>query len=198
VSSDDPTRSNDPYAAPTADLSTDAAALQTSIWNAKGRLGVLSHLAQLFAWSLLLLVLAAVVIGVASLLAGGMGALTTAFESGNFGSPAVLLPLLVFVPLFFISLYVYVCLLIKRLHDRNHSGWWSLPLILISLIPILGMLVYLYVLLWPGNKHANRFGGQRITKGWEKVLGIIYLIILVGMVVFSFAAVGTALLGLSV
>ena len=45
---------------------------------------------------------------------------------------------------------------IRRLHDTNRSGWW----ILISLIPLIGGLVYFVFSLLPGTQGPNRFGGQ--------------------------------------
>lgn len=59
---------------------------------------------------------------------------------GNIYSLAVLLP----------SLGVSV----RRLHDTNRSGWW----LLILLIPLLGLLVYLYFMISNGDQGSNRFG----------------------------------------
>ena len=43
---------------------------------------------------------------------------------------------------------------IRRLHDTNRSGWWFL----INLVPLVGMLVYLYFMVSEGERGANRFG----------------------------------------
>lgn len=184
--------SNDPYAAPTADLQTDAAIIETSIWSAKGRLGVLSYLAQ----SLIMIIVFTIVLGVAGAIIGtvfgGIESIASSVENLDLANPALLVGALVMIPLFLIMMYVGICLLIKRLHDRNHSGWWALALTVLSLIPIVGLVAifgYIYVMFFPGNKHANRFGGQRITKGWEKVLGILYILIIVASIVGGIAAV---------
>lgn len=178
---------NDPYAAPTADLQTDSVVIETSTWSARGRLSRLSHLAHAF----LLLIIAGLISTVAAFLfstiVGGFeGMDLTNLEPSLFTSPMAIAGSLVLLLLFVIFLYLYVCMLIKRLHDRNHSGWWSLPLMVLSVIPVIGLITvigYIYVMLFPGNKHSNRFGGQRETKGWEKILGILYIVLMVLMIV---------------
>jgi uncharacterized membrane protein YhaH (DUF805 family) len=44
--------------------------------------------------------------------------------------------------------------LIRRLHDTGRSGWW----ILISLVPIVGVLVLLYFLIIDGDTGPNQYG----------------------------------------
>lgn len=192
--------SNDPYVAPTADLQTDAAAIKSSIWSAKGRLGVLSYLAH----SLILALLLTLIIGAAIFLIGtvfgGLETVAASAQNMDFANPAIIVSALVLIPLFLVGMYIGVCMLIKRLHDRGHSGWWALPLIVLSIIPLINliaMIAFIYVMFFPGHKHANRFGGQRTTKGWEKVLGILYVILIVGSLVLTIggiAAVGVGAL----
>jgi len=184
--------SNDPYVAPTADLQTDAAAIKTSIWSAKGRLGVLSYLGQLFVLVIVFMIIMAAVGLVVSTLFGGMDSIMASLDSPDFSNPAILVPILIFVPLFIAFMYISICMLIKRLHDRGHSGWWALALTVLSIIPIVGLIAiigYIYVMFFPGHKHANRFGGQRITKGWEKVMGILYILLMVASIVAGIASV---------
>lgn len=46
---------------------------------------------------------------------------------------------------------------IKRWHDRNHSGWW----VLVVLVPVVGLLVTLVVNgCLPGTRGSNRFGPE--------------------------------------
>jgi len=181
--------SNDPYVAPSADLQTDAAAIKTSIWSAKGRLGVLSYLAHSLLLVIVFTIAMAVIMGVLGAVMGGMDGfaqLANAPENFDFSNTAVLIPLLILIPLILVGMYIGICMLIKRLHDRGHSGWWALPLVVLSLIPIIGLITligFAYVMFFRGHTHANRFGGQRTTKGWEKVLGILYIIIIVGSLV---------------
>lgn len=62
---------------------------------------------------------------------------------------------------------------IRRLHDQNLSGWWSLLLI----VPILNFLFFLYLLYNKGDDGMNKYGFSRIIFGWEKILGNAYMII---------------------
>lgn len=56
-------------------------------------------------------------------------------------------------------IYAYFVIHIKRLHDLNHSGWWSLLL----LLPIpLGLTIYLAIR--KGSLESNRFGESPLTK----------------------------------
>jgi uncharacterized membrane protein YhaH (DUF805 family) len=45
-------------------------------------------------------------------------------------------------------------LLIRRLHDANHAGWW----IFIALVPIVGIIVLIVFLATAGTQGDNRYG----------------------------------------
>ena len=50
---------------------------------------------------------------------------------------------------------------IRRLHDRNMSGWWLLGFVVLSLIPLLGIfasIAMLVIFFLPGTNGPNRFG----------------------------------------
>ena len=191
--------SNDPYAAPSANLEnlTDSPVIPTKIMSAKGRLSVLSFLAH----TLLLTLISFAVIAVL----GGIGAAVTGFsienlaspESIDFSNPALIALVVLAAIAYIIMIVISIIMMIKRIHDRNHSGWWVLALYVGLLIPfvnfvaILGML---YVVFWPGQKTGNRFGGPRPTSGWEKVLGIIYLVLIVGSIIAAFGLGGAAIM----
>lgn len=54
-----------------------------------------------------------------------------------------------------------IALNVRRLHDRNMSGWWYLGVIVLSFIPLLGAIValgYLVLMFLPGTPGPNRFG----------------------------------------
>lgn len=54
-----------------------------------------------------------------------------------------------------------IAVTVRRLHDRDLSGWWYLGAVAASLIPLVGFLasVALFVLLLlPGTRGPNRFG----------------------------------------
>ena len=65
---------------------------------------------------------------------------------------------LTFVPiLFFIFvlaiLFPYLAVSVRRLHDINRSGWW----LLISFIPLVGLVLFVFMLL-PSEKMTNEYG----------------------------------------
>lgn len=49
---------------------------------------------------------------------------------------------------------------IRRLHDTNRSGWWSL----IGLIPIIGVIVILIFCALPGTPGGNDYGEEPDTE----------------------------------
>ncbi|PKB19612.1 uncharacterized membrane protein YhaH (DUF805 family) [Novosphingobium kunmingense] len=54
-----------------------------------------------------------------------------------------------------------IAVTIRRLHDRDMSGWWYLGVIVGSLIPLINILVslgFLVLMLLPGTPGPNRFG----------------------------------------
>ncbi len=179
--------SNDPYAAPSANLdnSSSAATIPTSVWNARGRLSVLSYLAHSFVLMLIFGLIFAAVVAVAMMMGAGQGGMPTDLDSVNFSNPVIIVAAVLAVIVYILFIYITVCMMIKRLHDRNHSGWWSLAIFVGSVIPfvnfvaIIGMI---YVIFFPGQKTGNRFGGRRETRGWEKVLGIIYVVLMLAAI----------------
>lgn len=54
-----------------------------------------------------------------------------------------------------------IAVTVRRLHDRDMSGWWYLGVIVGSLIPLVNLLVsigFLVLMLLPGTAGPNRFG----------------------------------------
>jgi uncharacterized membrane protein YhaH (DUF805 family) len=47
-----------------------------------------------------------------------------------------------------------IAVLVRRLHDTNRSGWWSL----IGLVPLIGIIVLLVFTLQDGQEGENRYG----------------------------------------
>lgn len=43
---------------------------------------------------------------------------------------------------------------VRRLHDTNRSGWW----LLITFVPVIGALVFIYFMVLDGNPEINEFG----------------------------------------
>lgn len=43
---------------------------------------------------------------------------------------------------------------VRRLHDTNHSAWW----VLISLVPVIGQIMFISLMVFDGDKEENEFG----------------------------------------
>ncbi len=71
--------------------------------------------------------------------------------SGGLSSPGLLSGLYtlgVFLPA--------LAVLVRRLHDTNRSGWW----VLISFLPLIGVLVLLFFSLQEGQPGENQYGSS--------------------------------------
>jgi len=55
-----------------------------------------------------------------------------------------------------------LAILIKRLHDRDRSGWWVVMLF----IPILNLWILIEAWFLKGSDGPNRFGSDTIQGGW--------------------------------
>ncbi|MEM1050609.1 MAG: DUF805 domain-containing protein [Pseudomonadota bacterium] len=76
---------------------------------------------------------------------------------GTLGAVGISLYGLFVLAVFIPSLAVTV----RRLHDRDLSGWWYLGLIVASLIPLVGIIAsiaFIVLMFLPGTEGANRFG----------------------------------------
>ncbi len=77
----------------------------------------------------------------------GLAIIGTVIESAGFG--------LIIASIYWIfTISPTFCVGIRRLHDTNHSGWWSL----IAFIPGLGLLVLLIFALMDSDQGENDFG----------------------------------------
>jgi uncharacterized membrane protein YhaH (DUF805 family) len=47
-----------------------------------------------------------------------------------------------------------ICVSIRRMHDKNKSGWW----LLISFVPLIGFLIILFLFVTRGTEGENDFG----------------------------------------
>ena len=128
-----------------------------------GRFGRLSYLAWLFISSIIFMVIALVLFAI-------FGAMLDPQSPENFSIPAIV----IFVILYLVFIYFYVVFTIRRLHDRNHSGW----LALLMLVPVLNIVFALYLVFAKGDAGSNNFGPPRTTLGWEKVVGWFYILMI--------------------
>jgi uncharacterized membrane protein YhaH (DUF805 family) len=97
------------------------------------------------------------------MLGGGLGASLATF---NTGSPPQ------FTPVFWLGIGLLglvalamlvpsVAVTVRRLHDRDMSGWWYLGVIIVGAIPFVGFLAniaFLVLMCLPGTPGPNRFG----------------------------------------
>lgn len=73
--------------------------------------------------------------------------------SGTFGILLALWGLVTILP--------SIAVTVRRLHDRDMSGWWYLGVIIGSLIPLINILIsfgFLILMFLPGTPGPNRFG----------------------------------------
>lgn len=57
---------------------------------------------------------------------------------------------------------------VRRLHDRNMSGWWYLLFIVLSFVPIIGIvaaIAFLVMMLLDGTPGPNRYGPDPKGRG---------------------------------
>lgn len=146
------------YAAPTAHVADVALSEGTSALNVfgiDGRIGRLRYLAYLMAGTLVNGILTRV--------------LSTA--AGGAGEAMVVVTVVLSLAL----LWFHVITGVKRCHDLNISGWWSVTLV----IPFI-MLVWAFV---PGSKGANRFGPPPPPNNWGvRILGVLFPILFTGVI----------------
>lgn len=141
--------------------------------SANGRFGRLSYLG----WNMLL--------GISLIFVGVIAAiLIPSFSSSSTNSLAYLFAGL-FIVLYIAVVYYSFIFSIRRLHDRNQTGWLSL----LMLIPLFNFFFFIYLSCAKGDDHSNNYGSPRITKGWEKVLAWIYIIVFpIGILILAATA----------
>ena len=133
--------------------------------SANGRFGRLAYLG----WSMLLGLVAGFIIVLLLML------MPSLFSPTTDPSTSVSIGMVVIGLAFYIALvYFNFVFTIRRLHDRNHTGWMSL----LMLIPFFNLLFFIYLCCAKGDAAANNYGAPHLTKTWEKILGWIYIILL--------------------
>lgn len=90
---------------------------------------------------------------------GLLGGIILSFIDAMFFGFDGLTPLsTVFSVLLFIP---YITVGVRRLHDRDMSGWW----LLLMLLPLIGSFILLILFIFPGTPGSNRFGPDPIGGG---------------------------------
>ncbi|MCU4579615.1 DUF805 domain-containing protein [Acinetobacter gyllenbergii] len=140
----------------------------------KGRFGRLSYAAWTFLSSIIFFI-----IFFALALSSGL------FTAGSPQEPNFPIFLILVVAIVYIGfIYLSFIFTIRRLHDRNQSGWLSLLMI----VPLANLFLMIYLFCAKGTEGENNFGLARITSDWEKVLGWIYIIIIPLAFIFGILA----------
>ena len=109
--------------------------------------------------------LSGVVYALAAILMFAGGLFGLAQNSANFSSltPLFYLGLAIAIIFFLAALVPSIAVTVRRLHDRNLSGWWYLGVIVLGQIPYLGFLIniaFLVFMVMPGDNGPNRFGAD--------------------------------------
>ncbi|PCD04819.1 DUF805 domain-containing protein [Sphingomonas spermidinifaciens] len=99
------------------------------------------------------------IVGVGLVLLGAI--LTGGFGRSGERSPLALLGLAPFGLFYLAMLLPSIAVQVRRLHDRNLSGWLLLGVYLLSWVPVLGFLLsvgFLVITCLPGTPGPNRYG----------------------------------------
>ena len=172
-------QSPDPYRTPTADVHPplEGGSDQTPPYSPAGRFGRLSYIA----WYLVLSIASQLIMwifggGAAFQLPVDPAGVPVPGEMPEISGAALATTLIIGL----ISMVFGVIFTIRRCHDLDISGWWTLLLI----VPLVNLFFALFLLIKGGTEGPNRFGPAREMPGWEKVVGVI------GIVLFGLALVG--------
>jgi uncharacterized membrane protein YhaH (DUF805 family) len=128
---------HNPYNAPGANLSKAGMGAETyepKVFAINGRIGRLRYLAYTVGLSFGLMILA-----------GILGAIFAAIKS-----ELMMVAMIIYLPAAALSFIMAI----RRLNDMDHPGWWSL----LSLIPLINLFFFLWLLFAPGDAQANHYG----------------------------------------
>jgi uncharacterized membrane protein YhaH (DUF805 family) len=144
----------------------------------------------IFCWMIFVLILLAAlgsIFGMGGRFAIDIIGMSASFDLGDDGpsSKASMFPQVVTIPLTLVFAWSYAAASIKRLHDRNKSGWWMVPFIVAPGLydqfrdrlagsyggALLGLAVFI-LLIWGlvemcclrGSPWTNRFGADPLPK----------------------------------
>jgi uncharacterized membrane protein YhaH (DUF805 family) len=116
-------------------------------------------------------------------------ALAGSLRDSNPAWAAALFPILLYAityPLFAVGIWTYAATTIKRLHDRNRSGWWIVPFFVVPVLFgkvgdrlgdsnaaffiglvafVLGVWSFVETFCLKGTRGPNRFGSDPLARG---------------------------------
>ncbi len=98
------------------------------------------------------------------LIFGLLGYATGSFSSSN-EPPVFLLIMGGILLLAWLAVFLVpsIAVTVRRLHDRDMSGWWYLGAIVVGMIPLIGYVVsigFTVLMFLPGTPGPNRFGAD--------------------------------------
>lgn len=112
--------------------------------------------AQLYMWGVVI-----ALVGIAINLAGGFEAFDAIMESGA-DMPGGVAICFLLIGLFVLSCFIpALALTVRRFHDHDRSGWWYVLVMILSIIPLFGLLISLALFVFlclRGTIGSNRFG----------------------------------------
>lgn len=154
-----------PYASPqTTDLAQEVGEnpVEPKVFSFSGRLGRMRLVAYTFVSSLVVMPLAAI----------GMGIMIGGSAVGGLIYFAVLAASTVYC----VSLYI------RRLHDLNQSGWWTL----LFLVPLANIGLMIFIFFFRGNDGSNQYGAPTTpNSGGVKAVFIAGLVLMLVMPILA-------------
>jgi len=115
--------------------------------------------------------LSIIVFGIAiALMLNGITAITE-FEDlrRHIHNTSFAIGLFIAVVWFVFALIPGIAVTVRRLHDRNMSGWWYLGFTVLGAVPMVGWIAsiaFLVVVCLRGTPGENRFGEDPLDGGW--------------------------------
>jgi uncharacterized membrane protein YhaH (DUF805 family) len=166
------TMSNEnPFETPQSELSTDdvLAFDETSPFSPKGRFGRAHYIAYIFGLYLAMGLLVGLVAGISATAGGeGAGAIISMIVMG----------------IGYIAIFIFgVIFMIRRLHDINWSGWFSI----LAFIPIVNIIITIPALFFRGTKGSNKFGPPRKRGRATVIAALLFLVVFVGGILAAVA-----------
>jgi uncharacterized membrane protein YhaH (DUF805 family) len=97
------------------------------------------------------------------LIFGLLGYATGAFNSGSSEPPVFLMVIGGILILAWLAVFLVpsIAVTVRRLHDRDMSGWWYLGAVVVGIIPFIGYIAsigFTVLMFLPGTPGPNRFG----------------------------------------
>lgn len=161
---------NNPYQTPAAaPLAADDTPYSPEFFSLSGRIGRLRYLGYCFGVAVIGYIGIAVSVFLMMMVLGEDAGIVMAIIVGS----------VVYIGI----LVLTIGYMVRRLHDLDHSGWFSL----LILVPFVNLLLALYLLFAPGKSGANRFGPPPVSNTTGVVLLVVIPGLLMAIMLFAIA-----------